>query len=442
MSCPPDRNGKLPKRTISLYFLSETSDPTRVDDPGAVCFEVHDFNDILYDPSFAVTETVPAGSAFADLQAAITAVTGFSLGSTGGGAKAAAAQPQCSAGLMTAVTTAQGTAARFGAALAAIDPGKDSSGNVNLVDWRTTKSRWQLGVPETYQQFEASVSRVIEGLKSPGATVDCPTGTKPEDVLAAAEAIVIETYVPARVKYSTLASHVASEHIVRFTSDVHPTSSYALVVTATSKDPVGSVANGRKTFSLAAGRKILSTSGGFLITEVPSTSYSSVTAPSGTTTPATQNVLAVSNPNGPSVGLTALVNVYLPSLYSSDGSKVLPLNGHNWGLAVSVGPTYNLTNGKADTSKVGLFAGMSLHIRNQFFLTPGANLGQYSDWPIGFTHAGQVIPANSGTPTGTSRWTTRFAFALTYKIKDFGQSASAIPATPAPTTNAPPAKTP
>jgi hypothetical protein len=443
MPCPVANNGKVPDKTISLYFASGTSDPTRIDQSGSVCFEMHDFNDILYTPSFQVTETEPTGSALDYLQDAIKTITGFSFGSSTTNPAAATAKnvpaaqkgitaagpAQCPSALVAAITTSQGAAARFGAALSQIDPGKDGTGNVNLVDWRTTTFKWQ-SVPDTYLQLEAAVSHVIASLQL--GDVDVCT----DDVKAEAEAIVVDTYLPARDTYTALAAHVASDHTVRMTSQVHSTSSYSVAVQA--NYPSGNVATGSKTFQLAAGRKILSSSGGFLITEVPSTSYSSVTAPSGTTSPATQNVLAVNNPSGPSLGLTALLNVYLPNI-----SK-LPLNGYNWGLALSAGPTYNLTNGKADTSKVGLFAGVSFNIRNQLFLTPGFNLGEYSSWPVGFSQAGQVIPANSGTPTGVNRWTTRFGFAITFKIKDFGQSTAATPATPtaksAPTT--PPAKVP
>ena len=430
--CPLANNGKAPNKTISLYFPSSTSDPTRVDDSGAVCFEIYDFNDILYTASFQVKETAPTGSAWDYLQDAIKAVTGFSSGGattnlTAAAAKTAAApkmvggvpppQPVCPAQLIAAITTAQGAAARFGAALSGIDPGKDSSGNINLVDWRTTTFKWQ-PIPGAYQQFEAAVSQVIASLQL--KDVDVCT----DDVKAEAEAIVVDTYLPARDAYTSLASHVASDHVVRMTSQLHSTSSYTVTVQAVS--PSGTVANGTKTFSLAAGRTILSSSGGFLITELPSTSYSSVTAPTGMTTPPTQNVLAVTNPKGPSLGLVALLNIYLPNIMH------VPLSGHDWGLALSAGPTYNLSNGKADTSKFGLFAGVSLHIRSQLFLTPGVNIGEYSGWPVGFSSAGQVIPPNTGTPMGVNRWSTRFGFTITYKIKDFGQSTTPTSVTPAP----------
>ena len=449
MSCPPANDGKTPNKTISLYFASGTSDPTRIDQSGAVCFEIRDFNDILYTPSFQVSETVPTGSALDYLQDAIKTVTGFSFGASTTNTSAAAAKnaaakqqgitpakgpAQCPSDLTNAITTAQAAAATFGAAMSQITPSKDNSGKFALVDWQTTTAEWG-PVPYAYQQFEAAVSHVIADLSL--EDVDVCT----DDVKAAAEAIVIDTYLPARGTYTSLASHVASDHVVRMTSQVHSTSSYSIIVQA--NYPSGTVSGGSKTFSLTAGRKILSSSGGFLVTEVPSTSYASVTAPSGMANPATQNVLAVNNPGGPSLGLTALLHVYLPTIRSGR-TTLLPLNGYNWGLALAAGPTYNLSNGKADTSKFGLFTGVSFHIRNQLFLTPGVNLAEYSNWPVGFSAAGQVIPANVGTPTGVSRWTARFGFAITFKIKDFGQSTTATasaPATKPPATSAP-AKTP
>jgi hypothetical protein len=444
MLCPLANDGSAPSKSISLYFASATSDPTRVDDSGVYCFEVRDFNDILYTASFQVTETVPTGSALDYLQDAIKTVTGMSFGgattnTTAADAKTAAAAQkgiapanaplQCPTELVTAITNAQGAAARFGAALSGIDPGKDSNGNINLVDWRTTTIKWQ-PVPEAYKQFEAAVSRVIAGLQL--KDVDVCT----DDVKAKAEAIVIDTYLPARATYTSLASHVASDHVMRTTSQLHSTNSYTVAVQA--NYPSGNVVGGTKTFSLAAGRKILSSSGGFLVTELPSTSYSSVTAPSGMTNPSTQNVLAVTNPSGPSLGLAALLSVYVPDF------KRVRLNGRDWGLALSAGPTYNLSNGKADSSKFGLFAGVSLHIRSQLFLTPGINIGEYSGFPVGFSHPGQVIPPNVGTPTGVNRWSARFGFTITFKIKDFGQSTTPTPVAPAatPTTNTPQTKPP
>lgn len=421
--CPKDNDGKTPSRTITLYFPSGTSDPTTVNDSGSTCFVVQGFNNIVYTSTFALTETAPSDTAFADLQDAISKVTALSFANVDATSQKKSQDkastnksllaPSCPAGLPAAITTAQGAATQFGNALAAIDPGKDASGKVNLVDVATTVGKWQ-AVPPAYRQFEAAVSQLIAVLQQPDVDV-CS-----DEWLSAAENIVLEVYSSspsgARNEFAIRQRLVDSDHTVRFTSRLHSTSSYTLTMTA--NNPQGTVANGTVTFELAAGHKILSTSGGFLVTWVPNPSYASVTAPNGTT--ATQNVLAVNNPTGPTVGLVALVDVYLPNIHF--GQHKIPLNGRGWGLAFSAGPSYNVSNGKADTTKFGLFAGPSIHIRNQFFVTPGFNLGQYSALPQGFTQAGQVIPPNSGTPTGISRWTTRFALAFTYKIKDFGQS--------------------
>jgi len=148
-----------------------------------------------------------------------------------------------------------------------------------------------------------------------------------------------------------------------------------------------------------------------------------VTAPTGMTSPATQNVLGVNYRNGPQVALVGLVNFNLPDIPWFN-NNVIPLNGRNYGLAISAGPTYGLTNGKSDASRIGFFGGISVHLWNQFFLTPGVNVGQFSDFPQGYTGPGQVIPPNIGTPIGVNRITTRFAFGITYKIKDFGSTAT------------------
>ena len=411
--CSPGNNGKVPTRKISLFWPSGTSDPTRMYESGPVCFEVRDFNNILYIASFTVTETAPTGSALDLLKDAISTVTSFSFGAKAPTATQAQNKSECPAALEDSVTTALGAAAQFSDAISQLDPGKDSTGKVNLVDWQTTVAKWQ-PVPPLYNQFQAAVSQVINNLSLPKISA-CP------DVLAAAEAVIIDAYIPARETYRMYQSRVDSDHVLRFSASTISTSDYKVTVQA--NYPAGAVANGTKDFLIPAGHKILSSSGGFLITEVPARTYSSVTVPSGMQNPATQNVLGIDYYNGPRVGLTALLNVYLPSV------GPIRLNGQNWGFALSAGPTYAVSGNSADTSHWGFFAGPSLHIRNQFFLTPGVNIGEFADFPLGYTHAGQLIPPGTGTPTPVKRYTARFAFAITYKIKDFGQTTTQTNAT-------------
>jgi hypothetical protein len=49
------------------------------------------------------------------------------------------------------------------------------------------------------------------------------------------------------------------------------------------------------------------------------------------------------------------------------------------------------------------------------FLTPGVHVGEFADFPPGFTHAGQPIPPNFGALNPVTRYTARFAFAITFR---------------------------
>jgi hypothetical protein len=155
----------------------------------------------------------------------------------------------------------------------------------------------------------------------------------------------------------------------------------------------------------------LSSSAGFLLTTLPARSYSSATAPNPSDPTETQNVLKVDYGSGIRPALAVLLTGNLPQV-----------NKRNYGLGVSAGPVFDIANGKADTSRFGFFGGISLRLTPWIFLTPGVHVGEFADFPPGFTHAGQVIPPNTGTPTGTKRYTARFAFALTFKLKDLGAS--------------------
>lgn len=55
-------------------------------------------------------------------------------------------------------------------------------------------------------------------------------------------------------------------------------------------------------------------------------------------------------------------------------------------------------------------------------MTVGTHVGEFADFPQGFTHAGQVIPSGTGTPTPTKRYTARLAFGITYTLKDLSTS--------------------
>jgi len=165
-------------------------------------------------------------------------------------------------------------------------------------------------------------------------------------------------------------------------------------------------------YTLEAAFSAITASGGFLLTELPARSYSSVNQPMtmGTTT-TTQTVLGVSGSSHIRPGLAALFNFHDPFDWL--------LNQPNYGFAISAGPVFDVSNGMADTSKLGFFGGVSVHLWKYFYVTPGVHVGQFADFPQGFTHAGQVIPTNFGTLSPVQRYSARFGLTVTFKGFDF-----------------------
>ena len=87
------------------------------------------------------------------------------------------------------------------------------------------------------------------------------------------------------------------------------------------------------------------------------------------------------------------------------------------GLSVSAGPTIGL--GQTGTSSAfGFFGGVTIRLWDRLFLTPGAHIGQFADFPVGLQN-NSTIPTNYGALTPVNRWTTRFGFSLTFRTNDF-----------------------
>ncbi|MBV9759414.1 MAG: hypothetical protein JO340_02520 [Acidobacteriaceae bacterium] len=176
------------------------------------------------------------------------------------------------------------------------------------------------------------------------------------------------------------------------------------------------------TFELTPTWTIYTVSGGFLLTTLPAPTYNSRTVPNASGT-GTQNVLEVDNASGIRPALTGLINFNITP--DSDHSPL--------GLAASTGIVYDISNGKADTSHFGIFAGPSIHLFNRFIVTAGYHFGEFADYPPGYRN-GQVIPPNTGTPTASNRWSARLAFAFTYQFKSSRQKTTSTETTKQPKT--------
>jgi hypothetical protein len=232
---------------------------------------------------------------------------------------------------------------------------------------------------------------------------------------------------------------VSATHSVSFTESIDSTKAY----TCTVSEYLNQSHNGQLlatkdgTMAIAVGKpaSIVTLSIGPLVSAIQNRTYSSVTAPNGSS--GTSTVLAVQG-KSPSVAIAALANFALP----------LParwnLNSDKFGLAVSAGPAVRISSGSS-SSPAGFFGGLSVHLWRQFFITPGFHVGQFADYPLGFSAPGQTIPANFPTPQPVTRTTVKFAISFSYQAKDFSSlkqagtattTSPSTPSKPAPSTGA------
>lgn len=139
--------------------------------------------------------------------------------------------------------------------------------------------------------------------------------------------------------------------------------------------------------------------------------------------PTTVNKLAVQDNSNLQPLLIGLLNYDLPIPHLDNGA---------YGLQISSGPTFRI-GGANNVSSFGYFGGLSVHLWKRMFLTPGVHVGEFADFPLGFS-AGSTIPSGFGTLTPVRRWTARFAFAITYRttsISTLGQKNSSPVPSPA-----------
>ena len=404
LTCPFDDSLKSKaKCRADLDWKTGSIAPSCVEKSGRYCFALQNVNNILYTYSFTVNQIEPQGSDLDLLKAAIAKLTDvFGGGGTAkkdekvpGGTKRS---PLCDE-LQKAIEEVRAASEVLQDAIAQLDPGKDQSGKTISVPFATTKSKW-VSVPGKFAAFERAITKLIARLKA-AAGSNCD-----ECDLSQAEALVLDVYVTARDHYVQLCARANSPSVAYYVADLENTSAYNVDVTEFyGGQQTSAVA---KTFHLDACRKILTGSAGFLLTTIEARSYVSRTVPDTNDLTKTQNVLGVDNGGRVRPALVALLNYNLP--------------GQPWrhvGFAISAGPVFDISNGKADTSRFGFFGGGSLHLWNRLFLTPGVHVGEFADFPQGF-NLGQMIPDNTGTPNPVKRYTARFAIGITFKVSELG----------------------
>lgn len=159
-----------------------------------------------------------------------------------------------------------------------------------------------------------------------------------------------------------------------------------------------------KTFTITPSSSILTLSGGFMGTTLAARTYTSTNVP-GQMSP----VLVVNNNSRIRPGAVALLNYAIPH---ADSPTI--------GLALSAGPVITFGGASANVSTLGFFTGVSAHLWHRLYITPGFHFGQFADFPAGFA-PGTPVPTTIATPTAVNRWTSRFAFAITFQTPDFSK---------------------
>jgi hypothetical protein len=419
-------NAKKSLYKVDLDWKSGSISSSCVDHSGKYCFALYNANIILYTYSFTVNRIEPQGSDVDLLKDAISKIKTLFEG-VAAQAKGLEVKGLDAKKCPLKLEPIDAAAAALKDALAQLEPGKDANGKPTSVPLDTTLSKWQ-SVPGKFKAFEEAIQGLftqIDVLRSDDDKTACASQ------LAAAEAFVLDVLVPAREVFLRLASKVKSQHVVRYTAELDSTNAYDVVV----KEFLGNqqTTAEAKAFHLNACRKILVSSAGFLLTQLQARSYLSRTVPNPSDATKTQNVLGVDGSGRPRPALVALLNYNLPWQ-----------PWRNVGFAISAGPVFDISNGKADTSRFGFFGGGSVHLWNRLFLTPGVHIGEFADFPQGFNKPGDVIPANTGTPNPVKRYTARFALGITFKVSElgFGGGSSTDSTTKKPSSSQPKPDTP
>jgi hypothetical protein len=385
---------------VDLDYDTGSSSHSHLEDTGLYCFALRNAN-ALYDWTVVVNVSEPTGNPFDLLNDAIRTLKGLATGASDTAAKAAAKPPTPAPANCPSADDIKAVAQKaesLRGMLAGMVPGKGSDGKVAYIPVAETRKRWE-EIPNAFNAFEEAVRQLQRKLPAN------PNDPCDPDLLAQAESIILDDYPAVRKQYEELANRLSRPDVFYYARRLEATSSADLVATPS----YAGVADGSKTFHFSPSFGILSSSAGFLLTRLPARSYSSVTAPNPADLTQTQNVLSVDFGAGTRPALVVLLTGNPPQL-----------NRRNFGLGISAGPVFDISQGKADTSRFGFFTGASLRITPWIFLTPGIHFGEFADFPAGFTRPGQVIPQNTGTPVPVKRYTSRFAFSFTFKLKDLG----------------------
>ena len=161
--------------------------------------------------------------------------------------------------------------------------------------------------------------------------------------------------------------------------------------------------------------------GGILLTEIQSRTYTSSTSP----TQSGQFLVVGGTGKFRPTFLVGLTSFNFP--FEPLGHKLSSSLG-DMRLGISTGPV--LQNSKSDVSAFGWFVGPTVSFMRRLYLSPGIHVGEFADFPLGFTKQGDSIPSNFGALTPNKRWTGRFSIGIAVKGWDLTKTLKGSQDTP------------
>ncbi len=262
-------------------------------------------------------------------------------------------------------------------------------------------------VDDTIAAWASVVAPLVAEAKSLEARIRQNIGQCPD--LPAAEAFLRREFAPFEARVGVVERRLSSPHSIQVLVTLRPDSDYTLVVTERFNG--GATVDGSKSFTFAPASTVLTLSAGVGVTWLEGRAYSSRNAPGVNPGDATRTLLSVDG-KGERPALVALLNYQIPWASTAD-----------YGLAIATGPVFAFSSGTRNSSSLGVFAGLSVHLFRRFFISPGVHLGEFADTPLGFRREGDVVPPNFGELVPRKRWQTKFAVMFTFRTADLSKVA-------------------
>lgn len=371
--------------------------PSKLSRSGDYCIEVDGVNNLLF--GYGVGATTTSGT-IDDLSNLLPFIPGAiaSTGKTKIGADAVQASSTNSSTchIHELLPALHDPASSVASLLLQFQPQKPAKGKYPSVSLDDSLSTWGQVKP-AYDEYVAA----LKALQAELANSDCTSDTS----LLADAVKAINSYPPMRDALEGVARRIGRSHTAILRQTLDCISGYDVTV----KEQYSGLDTeaSPKTYHLESGCDVLTLSGGFLLTQIQARSYSirNVTpVPPATTS----TVLVVDGLSSIRPTLLALMNYHLPSRWL-DSNKI--------GVALSAGPVIDVSSGKTDTSRLGFFGGVSMHLWSRLYITPGVHVGEFADFPTGFTAAGQPYSNSLGSPVPNKRYTARFGIAITFQTK-------------------------